>query len=370
MKNLNKSILFAAITLLALAVPTVAAAPSFNAPGHVYIMTNDPAGNQVVIYARQADGSLTWIANVASGGQGMKGLTGSNQGGLVLSQDGKWLFVVNAGTNDVSVLQVTNSGLTLTDRASSGGVMPVSVTIFQKWIYVLNAGNGESEGNIAGFTLDSGHLSLIAGSIQPLSGPATVAQISFNPTGTALAVTEKSTSLIDIYTVNDQGVASGPTSNTSVGSTPFGFAFDNKGHLIVSEAGGGPSGTSAVSSYTLSSTGTLNVISGSVSDTQQAACWLTITGNSRFTYTTNAHSGTISSYSVSSDGTLTLLQVSAANTGPGDLDMSLSRNGQFLYVFVHGSNAIQGYSINSDGSLDLATTVTGVATTADGLASN
>jgi DNA-binding beta-propeller fold protein YncE len=129
-------------------------------------MTNDPSGNQVVVYNRAADGSLTWSANFATNGLGANGLTGSNQGGLVLSSDGRWLFVVNPGSNDVSVFRVSPNGLTLTDKQSSGGVMPVSVTIFENWVYVLDVGTSTTAGNIAGFYLnDAGQLSPITGSV-------------------------------------------------------------------------------------------------------------------------------------------------------------------------------------------------------------
>ena len=371
MKKQNITILFASLALLAVAIPAVGAVShSQGSPSRVYIMTNNPSGNQVAVYGRAADGSLTWVANVATNGFGMSGLTGSNQGGLALSADGHWLFVVNAGSNDLSVFRITNDGLTLTDVESSGGVTPFSVTVFRNLVYVLNQGSSETPGNIAGFELNDGQLLAIAGSIQPISGVAKVAQISFNPTGTALAVTEKSTNIIDIYAIDSSGAASAPIINTSSGNTPFGFAFDQKGTLIVSEAAGGPSGTSAVSSYTISSTGSLTTISSSVPDNGQAACWLVVTGNGRFAYTANAHSGTISSYSVSPTGSLSLLQSTAANTGAGDLDMALSRSSSLLYVFVHGSNSIEGFSVNHDGSLELVTTVTGIAATADGLAAN
>ncbi len=369
------SLFVTVLAILVVAVPTVGAVPRAHAQGssgRVYIMTNDPSGNQVVVYDRIADGSLTWVSNVATGGLGMTGLTGTNQGGLVLSRDAQWLFVVNAGSNDLSVFRITSNGLTLTDRESSGGVMPVSVTTFQSLVYVLNQGSSETSGNIAGFDLSSsGQLTPITGSVQPLSGTGVaVAQISFNPTGTALAVTEKSTSLIDIYTINGEGVASAPVTNTSSGSTPFGFAFDRKGALIVSEAAGGPSGTSAVSSYTINPDGTLTTVSPSVPDTGLAACWLVVTGNSRFAFTDNAHGGTVSSYTVGPDGSLTLLQASAATTAAGNLDMALTRNSQLLYIFVHGSNSIEGFTVNGDGSLTLVTSVTGIAATADGLAAN
>ena len=371
----NISIFVTVLALLAVAIPSVGAVPNNHhdgSSGSVYIMTNDPTGNQVVIYDRAADGSLTWIANVATGGLGLKGLTGTNQGGLVLSQNGQWLFVVNAGSNDLSVFRVTTQGLTLTDKQSSGGVGPVSVTVFHDLVYVLNQGSSETAGNIAGFDLsDNGQLTPIAGSVQPLSAPGVaVAQISFNPTGTSLVVTEKSTSLIDTYSVDSQGVASAPITNTSSGSTPFGFSFDRKGALIVSEAAGGPAGTSAVSSYAINSDGTIATLSPSVPDAGLAACWLVVTGNSRFAYTANAHSGTISSYGVAPDGSLTLLQSTAASSGPGSLDMAFARNSQLLYIFVHGSNSIEGFTVNADGSLALVSTTTGIAATADGLAAN
>jgi 6-phosphogluconolactonase len=366
MKNL--AIFLTVISLLVVAVPAVGAVPNDHSErlaGRVYIMTNDPSGNQVVVYDRAADGSLTWITNVATGGLGANGLAGSNQGGIILSNNNRWIFVVNAGSNDISVLHVNSEGLQLTDRVASGGIMPVSVTVHDKIVYVLNAGNSETPGNIAGFSLNDGKLSPIAGSIRPLSGPATVAEISFNSAGELLAVTEKSTNLIDIYTVNDQGVASGPTINPSSGATPFGFVFDSKGELLVSEAPG-----SAASSYSVSSTGVLTTISGSVANGQAAACWLIATGNSRYAYTANAHNHTISSYTIGKDGTLTLLQPVAADTGATDLDLAVSSNNHFLYVFVHGSNIIEGFSISQNGSLQLVTTITGVSTTADGLAAN
>jgi 6-phosphogluconolactonase (cycloisomerase 2 family) len=238
-------------------------------------------------------------------------------------------------------------------------------------VYVLNAGGKDGAGNIAGFDLnDDGQLSPILGSIQPLGGNTAPAQISFNPTGSVLVVTEKSTSLIDTYTVDSDGVATGPITHPSNGATPFGFAIDKKGQLIVSEAHGGPSGTSAVSSYTLSNTGDLSTLSGSIPTTQGAACWLVVTGNSRYAYTANTPSGTISSYTIASNGEITLLQPVAANTGAGNIDLALTRNSGFLYNFINASHTIEGFSVHSNGSLTLIDTVTGVPAGADGLVAN
>jgi len=280
----------------------IAPADAQGVVGSVYIMSNSASGNQVIVYSRAADGTLTWNANYATNGLGINGLTGSNQGGMVLSEDGRWLIVVNAGSNDISVFSVNHKGLTLTDRTSSQGTMPISATVHGNVVYVLNSGGAESTGNIAGFALSDGQLSELSGSVQPLSGVAAPAEISFNPTGTALVVTEKSTSKIDTFLVNSEGVASTPNVQSSSGGTPFGFDFTPSGTLIVSEAAGGPTGTSAVSSYTISDSGSLTTLSASIPDTQQAACWLIVTGNGQFAYTANAHSTTISSYTIAGNG--------------------------------------------------------------------
>jgi 6-phosphogluconolactonase (cycloisomerase 2 family) len=183
-------------------------------------------------------------------------------------------------------------------------------------------------------------------------------------------VTEKSTSKIDTFLVNDAGVASAPNVQASSGGTPFGFDFAPSGTLIVSEAAGGPLGTSAVSSYSISDTGSLTTIGASVPDTQIAACWLVVTGNGQFAYTSNAHSTTISSYTITGNGSISLLNSKAATVGGTDLDMALARNSRFLYVFDNGDHALVAYQVHADGSLTWLQTTSGIPAGADGLASN
>ena len=143
-----------------------AVASNADAPGAVYALTNQSA-NGVATFARGADGSLTWSGSVSTGGTGAGSGLGS-QGALALSDDGRWLFAVNAGSNDVSAFRVTASGLELTSRVSSGGVRPISLTVHGNVLYVLNAGG---DGNISGFTIGTdGELAAISGSTRALSG--------------------------------------------------------------------------------------------------------------------------------------------------------------------------------------------------------
>lgn len=329
----------------------------------VFIASNAAAGNSVLIYQRSANGNLAAAGEVATGGLGSGGGLG-NQGGVASTDSGRTLLVVNAGSNDVSVLRVRNGGLALTDRLPSGGTQPVSVAVHDDMVYVLNAGSD----TISGFRLRHGRLAPIAGSTRPLSGSGTApAQIAFSPSGDTLLVTEKATNKIVAYTVNDYGIASGPIVQNSNGQTPFGFAFDRRGNAIVSEAFGGTA--SALSSYEVNRRGTIRSISNSIDAAgQRAACWVVITRNGRFAYTTNTASGTISSYAIHRDGSLRLVSSVAATTSAGPIDMDLSNDGQTLFVLNAGANTLQSFEVDRfTGSLTALETVSGVPAGANGL---
>ncbi len=355
--------------LLPLAAVHPAAAtngPSATEVGAVYTLTNAASGNAVVWYSRSVSGQLTWKGTFPTGGLGTGSGLGS-QGALVLGEDGRVLLAVDAGSNQVSAFSVASRGLTPTDVVSSGGIMPVSVTTFGDLVYVVNAGGTP---NIAGFTLDSaGSLAPIPGSVQSLTGSAP-AEIAFSPSGQVLVVTEKATSTIDTFTVDGAGAASPATSHASNGATPFGFAFDNKGHLLVSEVGGGPDGTSALSSYAVRSDGSLSTISASIPDFEFAACWVVTTNNGMFAYTSNAHppSNDLSAYSVGTGGQLSLSQEVAAQPGHGPTDLALSGNSKFLYVLDSGDGAISGFAVHLDGSLGALSSVSGLMSSDVGLA--
>jgi 6-phosphogluconolactonase (cycloisomerase 2 family) len=332
----------------------------------VYTMSNASSGNAVLAFEQRGD-TLIPAGSFPTQGVGSGGGLG-NQGAIVLSDDGETLLAVNAGSDEVSVFRVHDNGLTLADKVSSGGVRPISIAVHEDWVYVLNAG-GSGIGNITGFVLTSRDtLKPIPGSTRPLSGPATApAQVEFNPEGDTLVVTEKATRIIDTYTVDENGVADGPVSQPSSGVTPFGFSFNKRGVLIVSEAFGGTANASAVSSYTLRN-GALVLRSGSVPDFQSAACWIVVTKNGKFAYTSNTGSNNISSYRVGRDGTLTLLAAVAVSTGAAPIDMALNRNSKFLYVLNATAHSIDVLRVDrGNGQLTPVTSVSGLPAGANGL---
>ena len=147
-----------------------------------------------------------------------------------------------------------------------------------------------------------------------------------------LLVTEKGTNKLGSYRVPDDGTTDAPTVTTSAGVTQFGFAFDRRGHALVTEAFGGAVNASAAYGFGISAPASPSVISASVGTTQTAACWVVVTPNGRYAYVTNTGSGTISSNSVQKSGKLSLAQPVAATAGAGPIDAALSASGGYLFV--------------------------------------
>ena len=337
-------------------------AKRMDSPGAVYTMTNSASGNEVLVFDRSADGSLSPAGAFPTSGEGTGGGLG-NQGGVLLTSDNQWLYVVNAGSNTISVFKVKPGALEYMDSVDSGGMQPVSLTVDGDLLYVLNAGGAVgAEDNITGFIIGpDGVLEPLAGSTQPLSAPDTSpAQIEFSTDGNVLVVTEKGTSIIDTYVVDDDGVAGPPIFNQSAGTVPFGFSFSKRNRLYVSEAG-----TSSASSYQVYPDGNLEVISAVVPNFQAGVCWLVVVKNGRYAYTTNAGTGTISLFNINRDGTISY-GVSADAIG-GVIDAALSNNSRYLYALSSGEKNIFGFQVGSDGQLtkveeiDLPTGANGLA---------
>ncbi|MGH9714081.1 MAG: lactonase family protein [Candidatus Acidiferrales bacterium] len=396
------------------------------ADGAVYAMTNAVGNNQILVYHRGADGTLTLIQTIATGGGGGGAQLAppvdslGSQGGLILDAGHQMLFAVNteslaANTQDcqegtiTSFLVARNGKLTFANRVKSGGLYPDSLTVRNRanneddddssaLLYVLNAGGpGASPAcgtppNITGFRVNSlGGMHLLPGSVQsiidpgPLAGtgsgvncnvggfptpafdcgrnppafPRSPAQVRFTPDGRKLVVTVKGTNSIYVFPVGERGT---PTVFQAPGPalpTFFGIAFDQQGHMLISEAFGSATsipmgGAGALSSFTITNAGTLSQISASVGDGGTAACWLAVepvTG--LYAYVGNNLSNSLSSYLVGNDGSVTLLAaVAAAGSGPNDMAVATDGGVSFLYVLNSGSGTVGAFRVNlGDGSL-------------------
>ena len=385
--------LMAALAVAAVALPGTASAKSpskskakAKVVGRVYSETNSPKQNQVLIFNRYSNGHLKFWKAVATGGTGGQQLQPGcaptcpfldTQGELAQTSDGKHVFAVNAGSNSVSSFLATPSGLKLVSVHSSGGKFPNSLTIHGGWLYVLNSGifpmpGPPVPGNIAGLRFNAGgHLTPISGSLRPLTPtvPGLARQIGFNNNGKLLIVsllgdptlaTPVATDSIDTFHVSASGAASAATPHDATTPFPFGFAFDPKDRLIMSQVTSlTVPGAGDAASYNVAPSGALAPIS-TVASKGTAPCWVTISRNGKFAYVVNTGGGAptggfTSQYRVFPNGSLKLLANTPVRKEFALTDETLSSDGHYLYVLSTGatpaSHHIDEYKVGANGLL-------------------
>jgi 6-phosphogluconolactonase (cycloisomerase 2 family) len=332
--------------------------------GHVYVNDNTKPANTIGAFDRHADGALTPVPGspFAAGGTG----TGSglaSQGALQFSADGRFLIAVDAGSNQISVLQVhTRGSLSLVPGGvvSSHGVLPDSVAVNGDLVYVANSGAGDA--NYTGFRLGvNGRLDPIPGSTVTLAAGAAPGDVLFNGTGTKLAGTEVGTSVIDSFTVGSGGrLTAAPGSPfPAQGLGPFGSEFSpaSPDQLFVSNAHNTALDSGTVSAFRDHRNGTLTSIGASpFADDQMAPCWVEITHDGQFLFTVNTASGTISRYQIAPGGALTLLgSTPISGTGAGAVDARLSPDGAFLYVDESAIGKVAAFTVSGGSLTELGT---------------
>ena len=187
-----------------------------------------------------------------------------------------------------------------------------------------------------------------------------------------MAVTERALGVIDTFRVRSDG-SPGPAERHTAGAPqPFAIGFAGS-HLEVSNAGFVGMAPAqfdptqlrgSVLSFNLAGAGALTATDNDASG-GRATCWLAVTKDGRYLFTTNTLSdtvpdittgkGAISRFSVAGDGKLTLL--GRTDTGPGlPSDEALSSDSHYLYVIDPTANGahtshVDVYQVGSDGSL-------------------
>lgn len=343
--------------------------------GAAFAMTNRSTGNEIITYKRAANGTLKRVGRVSTRGVGI-GTDLDTQGALRLNSDHRYLYAANAGSDNITVFSVNGTHLTFLQKVYAGDE-PNSITIHGNLLYVLDgsvAGNG-----VRGFKVAAnGTLAPLRHSFRLLSSPIAVpGDVEFSPDGRLLLVTQKTTNVslapriaIDVFRIGSDGLASAlPKRAASHGVRPFSLAFRDDGRLFVAESFDATPGRSAVSSYRVSSDGSLGVISGSVRNHQTDSCWIVISKDGRYAFTANFGSGTISSYRLGSSGQIRLVQGKSAFLGllSQPVDLNLSKDGRYLYLLLRGTGGVAAFKIQNDGGLvRLGGIVTGGLPVADG----
>ncbi len=319
-----------------------------NGGGAVYTETNATTGNSIVAFRRATDGTLTPIGTFGAGGLGIGGAVDplQSQFAVVVSADHRALFAVDAGSNQVSSFRVSDGGsLSLVSVVASGGTLPVSLAVHENLLYVLNT----NDNTLSGFRVGGGaQLVALPHTTRSLAAGANgAAAVRFTPDGRRLIVSERVSNRLEVFPVDPNGRLGEPVVSPAVGSASFGFDITARNQPIVSETQG------SVTSYALASSGALTPITSSISTSGQAACWVIITSDGRFAYSSNAGSNTIAGFAIANNGSLTAVTPAptgdaGAGASPIDLDQVGSR---LLFVLEGARGTIGTFTIDNTGHL-------------------
>ena len=380
--------------------------------GAVYAMSNDFDGNTIVAYGRNDDGTLQLIGEYATGGLGAAFDGGEGLDplisayALIPSDDQRFLFAVNAGSNSISAFRVRQDrSLALTAVVPSHGYGPNSLAFSDGFLYVTNidadgvfAGEPDQEGSFIGYRVsDRGRLRRIPDSYRILGNRPSAVRVS--PDGDHLviasinagsaALASGSADELVVYALGDLGNPSASPVATGASTLPgnaenrnlpsaIGFEIveqDDRQFVVVTEArefqaDGSPPAfpalqTGSVSTWELEADGgltpiQLDVLAGNdFFDGERTACWLDFSVDGSVFWVSNALESTLSTFSFDA-GEITLLErVAAAGAPPSDddpfgttdgwIDLWISADGAFLYQLFGLDGTIGVYAITDQG---------------------
>jgi 6-phosphogluconolactonase (cycloisomerase 2 family) len=417
-----------ALTIVAIAagMPATAAGPkarrsiSHARGGHLYMQTNETR-NAIVHYRWSASGALTEVERVATGGAG-SGLESpiyhvarpnhfEGAGSVILSPDRRFLFTTNAADNSVSSFAVGQDGqLKLVDvkrtgAKKSGGAKSLAYAASSRTLFVVHSFGPDhlrlmsvdDKGNLTprpeqysvGTTDWPNRLPTMA-VLSPdgkflLLGTALDELPNYkNPDGTLILWIPKQNGALHliasnapdpdgivVFPVRGDGALGAPSFHDARGASPFYIAFlhGQSDTFVV-----GYAVSDGVAMGNIDQDGTIRLghlvqIDTSAGEPSEL-CWLSVSQDDRFVFTTNFGYSTISSYRIDGNA-LSIAKDPASPKVPGDgtfraidgvvssgpSDSWLTPDGAYLYQIYGNASKLVGYATRSDGSLQQVSSV-------------
>jgi hypothetical protein len=341
--------------------------------GAVYTMSNGAMMNQVFIYCLNSTGQLTWMSAVNTNGTGVNTTNTDplfSQGSMMVYSN--FLFVVNAGSNSLSMFMMNSADatqLTLISVQATNGLFPISVTVNANYACVLTGG---SQTGIRCFTYNSSGLFLMSSfdrnitlstpQTTPPNGPAgTLSEILFSADGQSLIISVKgynasSRGYLLFYPLmnNSAMLSMNPTMQTPPsGILPFSMTLVGTNGLLITDPGSQGVLTQTYSSIT--GTITNSVFTSINTSIAGALCWSTYSPMTGDYYVIGASSATIVELMVNLSSTanpVTLVQYYSLPNNAGTLEATVVTLGTTDYLYILGTTAqvISSYRLNGPGN--------------------
>jgi 6-phosphogluconolactonase (cycloisomerase 2 family) len=406
----------AAGAVIAGAIPEIAAAQQSSHPGgHLYMQTNETR-NAIIHYRWAASGTLTEVERVATGGAGSGELSPiyhikrpnhfEGAGSVNLTPDRRFLFTTNAGDNSVSSFAVGEDGrLKLLDvkptgNPTNGGAKSLAYAPSSRTLFVvhtfgpdhLRLMSVDDEGKLTPrperYTVNTRDWSNRGPTMAVLSpdGKFLVLGTTFdelptrkNPDGSVILWIPRPDGTLHViasnapdpdglvvFPVGRDGTLGASSLYDARGASPFYIAFlhNRPDTFIIAYAV-----SDGVAMGHIDADGKISIISPLVKIDTSAGlpselCWLAVSPDDRFVFTTNFGYSTVSSYRIDGD-VLSIAKDPAAPKVPGDgtfraldgvvssgpSDSWLTPDGAYFYQIYGNASKLVGYATQPDGSL-------------------
>jgi 6-phosphogluconolactonase (cycloisomerase 2 family) len=399
--------------------------------GNLYMQTNE-VRNVVVHYRWSASGTLTEAERVATGGAGSGELSPiyhikrpndfEGAGSVILAPDRRFLFTTNAGDNSVSSFVVSEDGeLTLVDtkrtgNATSGGAKSLAYAPSTRTLFVVHTFGPDhirlmsvdSEGKLTPrperYTVGTKAWPRRVPTMTVLSPDAKflILGTTFdelptakNPDGSLILWIPRRDGKLHViasnapdpdglvtFPVNGDGTLGKPSLHDAGGASPFYLAFlhGRADTFVVGYAVSDAVSIGKIDSAGKMSIGPLVKINTN-SGVPSELCWLAVSPDDRFVFSTNFGYSYISSFRIDGNG-LSIAKDPASLKVPGDgtfraingsvssgpSDSWLTPDGAFVYQIYGNASKLVGYATKPDGSLEEVTSVAIPYNSPEGLA--
>jgi len=326
-----------------------------------------PSGSVNFIYTANAGGgsgtAAALISDANSGSltsiTGSPFPTGNSSFALATDPGGKFLYVVNYFSGDISGFSISPTTGALSPLAASPvaaelGVDALAIDPTGKFLYAVS----ERSANLYEFSIDAaGALQALASSPVSISAGTTASRaIAIDPSGNYLFVSAEDSTTDNLYVFTrdlNAGTLTPPVAPISIDVGAHAITTDPAGKFVLISSSGSSTLFGDLSVLSLdATTGALTPVTGSPFRTGVDPASVAVDPSGKFVYTANTADSTISGFSLdSTTGTLTSIPGSPfASRGVGTINgptgIVAEPSGRFVYT-CNSSNDISGFQINA-----------------------
>jgi 6-phosphogluconolactonase len=284
---------------------------------------------------------------------------GLSPGAIVLHPSNKFLYSVNQGGNDISLLNVNQTSGSLTEvlPRTPTAVGPTSVAIDSGGTELFVSGHNSNRISVYSVA-GSGALSEISGS--PFNSNPNPTALLLSPSAKFLFVLNPSLNSVSVYSVASGGALQQVTNSPfPVGNVPDAMAISPDGKFLFVAN----SADNTISILSLNSTtGVLAPAAASpfilnAKETVPVAFAVAPSGN--FLYVANFTSNNIGAFSYdTTTGTLTEVSGSPFTASTGPTFLTIDSTNSFLFAANQGSKTITEFAFSAGGLVTTAVTTT------------